>query len=87
MIYFHASLLFPLSFLHSPILQTEEDDFETDSIISSQGDMGESFRQGARVVVSGHRGTYAQLLILNVHPRSIVTVSSTNGAYLMTASK
>ena len=29
----------------------EEDDFETDSLMSSQGEVGESFRLGSRSVV------------------------------------
>ena len=41
-----------LTFVLPFVVQTEEDDFESDSLLSSQGELGESFRQGARVVVS-----------------------------------
>jgi hypothetical protein len=32
-------------------VQNEEDDYDADSLMSSQGDVGESFRRGARVMV------------------------------------
>ena len=48
-LFIHIFLSLSLSLI---VAQTEEDDFETDSLLSSQGDVGESFRQGARVVVS-----------------------------------
>ena len=48
--YFVCSSFPPL--LLCLFFQTEEDDYDADSLLSSQGDVGESFRHGARVMVS-----------------------------------